>query len=134
MEKLTEKINKLNTDYDECAELNENVNLKFAGFYELKLTRERYIRYLNGITVWELDDTDMWYLRDLILKFVKETNNMKKTDMTLYLKMMKRIDRELKNMVDTIHAEESSCEESESEDETESTCCESESESEMEID
>lgn len=108
MEQLTEKINSLNTEYDECAELNENVNLKFAGFYELKLTRERYIRYLNRITVWEIEDLnmDMWYLRDLIVKFVKETNNMKKTDMTFlkkYLKMMKKIDRELKNMVDIIH-------------------------------
>lgn len=107
MEQLTESINLLNTDYSEYDELKDNVNLKLAGYTELKLTRERYQRYLEHITIWEIDELniDAWYLRDLIVIFVKETKVIIKSEEFLikYLKMMKKIDRELKKVVDIIH-------------------------------
>lgn len=107
MEQLTESINSLNTDYSEYDELKDNVNLKLAGYQELKLTRERYQRYLEHITIWDIDELNIhaWYLRDLIVIFVKETKLIIKSEEFLikYLKMMKKIDRELKKVVDIIH-------------------------------
>jgi UV damage endonuclease UvdE len=104
MEQLTKSINSLNTEYSEYTELKDNVNLKLAGYTELKLTRERYQRYLEHITIWDIDELniDAWYIRDLIVIFVKETICIKKdkTFLIKYLKMMKRIDRELKTKVD----------------------------------
>jgi UV damage endonuclease UvdE len=107
MEQLTKSISSLNTDYSEYEELKDNVNLKLAGYTELKLTRERYQRYLEGITIWDIDELniDAWYIRDLIRIFVKETKVIIKSQEFLikYLKMMKKIDRELKKVVDLIH-------------------------------
>lgn len=114
MEQLTESINSLNIkrlksldfdiDYAEYSELKDNVNLKLAGYTELKRTRERYQRYLEGITIWDIDELNIeaWYLRDLIVIFVKETTCIKNDKVFLikYLKMMKRIDSELKKVVD----------------------------------
>lgn len=107
MDELTESINSLNTEYSEYTELKDNVNLKLAGYTELKLTRERYLRYLDGIKIWDIDELniDAWYIKDLIVNFVKETKMISKSESFLikYLKMMKKIDRELKKVVDIIH-------------------------------
>jgi len=97
MEQLTESVNSLNTEYDEYTELKDNVNLKLAGYEELKLTRERYIRYLNGITIWIVKDIDALYIRDMIVKFIQETTMILKSKPFLmkYLKIMKKIDNKL---------------------------------------
>ena len=84
-----------------------NVNLKLAGYTELKLTRESYQRYIEGITISDIDELniDAWYMRDLIDNFVKETTCIKNDKVFLikYLKMMKQIHSELKKVVDIIH-------------------------------
>jgi len=133
MDELTESINSLNTEYSEYTELKDNVNLKLAGYEELKLTRERYIRYIKHIKIWEIEDLniDAWYIKDLIVNFIKETTMLIKSDGTSflikYLKMMKKIDRELKGMVDIIHQHE--------EEESKNSCCEEDNRCcEMDID
>lgn len=94
---LTDSISSLSTAYCEYSELNHNVNLKSAGFSELELTRERYIRYINEITIWVAKDIDCLYIRDMILKFIQETSNIDKSEkfLTKYLKIMKKIDKKL---------------------------------------
>jgi len=123
MEQLTESINSLNTDYSEYDELKDNVNLKLAGYTELKLTRERYQRYLEHITIWDIDELniDAWYIRDLILIFVKETTCIKNDKVFLikYLKMMKKIDCELKKVVDIIHENDDDDDDDDDDDEME---------------
>lgn len=109
MDQLTESINSLNTEYSEYTELKDNVNLKLAGYEELKLTRERYIRYIEHIEIWNIDELNInaWYIKDLIVNFVKDTTKLSKSDGTSflvkYLKIMKKIDRELKKIIDIIH-------------------------------
>ena len=109
MDQLTESINSLNTDYSEYTELKDNVNLQSAGYTELRLTRERYLRYLEHIKIWHIEELniDVWYIKDLIVNFIKETKTIIKTNSCLitYLKMMKQIDCELKKIVDIIHSD-----------------------------
>lgn len=113
IDELAERLDLVSTNYDEYSELKDNVNLKLAGYSELKLTRERYIRYLDGIKIWKIEEDlniDGLYIKELIVDFVKETSTVSKSQvfLTKYLKIMKRIDRELKKVVDAIHKNDSS--------------------------
>jgi len=106
MDQLTESIKALNTEYSEYTELKDNVNLQLAGYTELKLTKERYTRYLEHIKIWDIKELniDAWHIKDLIVNFIEETKTVIKTELFLikYLKMMKQIDSELKKVVDII--------------------------------
>lgn len=99
---LTEKIYSLSTNYNEYAELNENIN-NVNNFEKLKLTRERYIRYINGINIWYIDELniDAGYIKDLIVLFLKETEKLNKFEKK-YIEMMEKIDFELKKLIDIL--------------------------------
>ena len=110
---LVHGIKSITTDYDEYqeySELTENVNLKIAGLEELRLTYERYSRYIKEIQVWNIETIDANYIKDLIVNFINDTKkyiykNEKKNDsiwLSKYIGIMKKIDIELKNVIDNI--------------------------------
>jgi len=102
VDELIEQINSLNTEYCEYTELENNVNLKLHNYKEIELTRERYKRYLKHIKIWNIEELNInaWYIKDLIVEFINGTNNINETNKSKYLKIMKKIDFELKKIVD----------------------------------
>ena len=115
LEELTGKIVEMSTEYCEYDELDENVNLKIAGFEDLILTFERYERYLDGIKVWKIEELniDACYIKDLITEFINEIckNKIKMRHNNVWLlkclKMMKKIDKNLKILIDKIYDDKS---------------------------
>lgn len=115
LEELTGKIVEMSTEYCEYDELDENVNLKIAGFEDLILTCERYERYLDGIKIWKIEELniDACYIKDLITEFINEIckNKIKMRHDNVWLlkclKMMKKIDKNLKILIDKIYDDKS---------------------------
>lgn len=118
IEKLIKKMKLLsNEDHSNYDELNTFVNLKEAGFKELQQTYKRYKRYLNEINNWKANDVDAWYIRELIIKFRskikkfkiknKELDDLKYNKWLIkFLRRMKKIDGDLKKLVDEMHRRE----------------------------
>jgi hypothetical protein len=118
IEKLIKKMKSLTSeDYSNYEELNTFVNLKEAGFKELKQTYKRYKRYLNEINNWESNKVDASNIRVLIIEFISKIKKFKIKNNKLddlkynkwlieFLRKMKKIDRDLKKLVDEMHRRE----------------------------
>ena len=118
IEKLIKKMKSLTSeDSSNYEELNTFVNLKEAGFKELKHSYKRYKRYLNGINNWEANNVNAWYIRDLIIEFRFKIKKFKIKNNQLddlkynkwlikFLRRMKKIDHDLKKLVDEMHRRE----------------------------
>jgi hypothetical protein len=87
-------------DYDERSELFDFLSLKMAGKSELVKTDERYARYLRGIDIWEIDGVSYEYIRENIKHFLSmETND---NNLIKKLKLMRKIDKQIKEVIETI--------------------------------
>lgn len=87
-------------EYDERSELFDFLGLKMAGKSELVKTDERYIRYLRGIDIWEIDGVSYEYIRENIKQFLgMETNEV---NLIKKLKMMRKIDKQIKEVIQAL--------------------------------
>jgi hypothetical protein len=96
MDDLCELLVNTKLDFDECNELMEFIDMKIISIKEIKKTKERYLRYLKGIDIWEVEGVSYKYIRDNIIDFLNICDN----DFVQKLKLMKRIDMQIKNMLD----------------------------------
>ena len=87
-------------DYDERKELYEFLELKKAGIKVLRQSDERYMRYLSGIDIWEIDGVSYEYIRTNIKNYLDlETN---KENAIQKLKMMRIIDKQIQEVIEKI--------------------------------
>jgi hypothetical protein len=87
-------------EYDERNELFDFLQLKLAGKSELNKTDERYIRYLRGVDIWEIDGISYEYIRENIKKYLSiETSE---SNIIMKLKLMRKIDIQLKEVIEKI--------------------------------
>jgi len=83
---------------NEVEELVDYLKLKLAGEEELLNTEERYLRYVKGIDIWEVNGVSYTYILQNIKTFLNiETNQQ---NLVKKLKLMRKIDKELKKVID----------------------------------
>ena len=83
---------------DEFSLLESSLKLKSIGISILKKTIERYERYLSEIDVWEVDDLSCYYIKDYIIKFLKD----KTLSFVDKVSLMRYIDNEIFMVVNKI--------------------------------
>lgn len=104
IESLCNKISNSGIEYDERKELYECLELKTAGIKVLHQTDERYMRYLKGIDIWEIDEVSYEYIRDNIINYLNLITN--KENLVQKLKLMRTIDKQLKSMIEHVETME----------------------------
>lgn len=87
-------------EYDERQELYEFLELKKAGIKVLRQTDERYMRYLKGIDIWEIDGVSYEYIRTNIKNYLDLPTN--KENVIQKLKLMRIIDKQLQEVIERI--------------------------------
>ena len=100
IDSICNQLSNAGIEYDERNELFDFLSLKMAGKSELVKTDERYLRYLRGIDIWEIDGISYEYIRENIKTFL----NMETTDKNLIkkLKMMRKIDKQIKEVIEAL--------------------------------
>lgn len=99
IDSICDRLSNTYIEYDERNELFEFITLKNAGKAELIKTDERYLRYLRGVSVWEINGVSYDYIRDNINLYLSiETND---STLLYKLNLMRQIDKQLKDAVDT---------------------------------
>jgi hypothetical protein len=100
IDSICNKMSMSGIEYDERGELFDFLGLKMAGKSELAKTDERYIRYLRGIDIWEINGVSYEYLCENIKRFL----SIKLTDsnMMIKLKFMRKIDKQIKEVIDKL--------------------------------
>jgi hypothetical protein len=97
---ICSKMSYAEIGYDERSELFEYLELKKAGLSDVIKTDERYVRYLRGIDIWEIDGVSYEYIKNNIQKYLNvpsnEQNLMKK------LKWMRIIDKQLQEVIQDV--------------------------------
>jgi len=82
-------------EIDERGLLEESLQLKKAGVKIINATGVRYSRYLECIDVWEVNDICCLYIRDMIVKFLKD----KTLKLIEKVRLMRYIDFEIMRVV-----------------------------------
>jgi hypothetical protein len=100
IDSICNKMSKTGIEYDERGELFDFLKLKMAGKSELLKTDERYTRYLRGIDIWEIDGVSYEYLRENIKMFL--SIELTESNMMIKLKCMRKIDKQLKEVIDNL--------------------------------
>ena len=85
-------------DTNEYDELKNNVNLGIidVDIEVLNKTKKRYERYINTITVWEINDICCLHIKDAILVFLQNTYDENTVN------LMKTIDLEIFNLINSV--------------------------------
>lgn len=100
IDSICNKMSNTGIEYDERCELFEFLGLKMAGKSELAKTDERYIRYLRGIDIWEINGVSYEYIRENIIRYLSiDTND---SNLIIKLKLMRKIDKQIKEMIDVV--------------------------------
>ena len=98
IDNLCNKMVNSGIEYDERQELYEFLELKKAGIKVLRQSDERYMRYLNGIDIWEIDGVSYEYIRTNIKNYLDlETN---KENVIQKLKLMRIIDKQIQEVIE----------------------------------
>lgn len=96
MDDLCDQFININLEFDECKELMKYIEMNFISIKEIKKSKERYLRYLKGIDIWEVEGVSYKYIRDNIIDFL----NVNDDDYVQRLTLMKKIDMQIKIMLD----------------------------------
>jgi hypothetical protein len=100
IDSICNKMSNTGIEYDERSELFDFLGLKMAGKSELVKTDERYIRYLRGIDIWEIDGISYDYICENIKTYF--SIELTESNMIMKLKLMRKIDKQIKEVIEKL--------------------------------
>lgn len=95
---LCKKMSDAQVEFNERQELYNFLDMKKAGIKVLKITDERYLRYIKGIDNWEIDGVSYEYIRENIKMYLDLQTN--KENLISKLKLMRTIDKQLRDVIE----------------------------------